>query len=153
MAIAAGALALPRAFSDSKRRFAAQSVRRADASAPDCVADQDPRKNRDEAGESSARRVATVAKTSSGPATRGCVLAFPHPRISGGPFASPGGAIRAHGYKRPRRQEFQNAHQKVDSMLTHQEETRVVVAAAIAFEEFDFETASANNCAAILPPR
>ena len=67
--------------------------------APDCVADDDPRKNRAD-GERKLRAAYCSAGIPFGAAPRVAFWPSPHPRIRW-TVASPGGAIRAHGHTRP----------------------------------------------------
>ena len=67
--------------------------------APDCVADQDPRKDRDDAERKLGTSLCSVA-IPFGVAPRVAFWPSPHPRIRW-TVASPGGAIRAHGNTRP----------------------------------------------------
>src|SRR4051794_3818676 len=67
--------------------------------APDCVADQDPRNDRDDAERKLGTSLCFIA-IPFGVAPRVAFWPSPHPRIRW-TVASPGGAIRAHGNTRP----------------------------------------------------
>ncbi len=107
--------------------------------APDCVADQDPPKNRADT-ERMLRASPCSAWIMFGGAPRVCVLAFPSPPNQVDRRVTRPRETRAPPYA-PAAVKSSKMPNKMLIDATHPEETRVVVVRGNRVEEFDFETA------------